>query len=441
MAGTNTIYALSTPPGTSGVAVIRLTGPQCGTVLSALTNKPSLPPRQAVLTRLIHPETKNMLDSALALSFPAPSSFTGEDMLELHTHGGRAVVAAVLGAIADTGCCRMAEAGEFTRRAFDNGKIDLTGSEALADLIHAETEFQRRQAMVNLQGGLREQIEGWRQDLIRIMAYCDATLDFSDEELPDTLESDLAGQMDRLIQEMEALLNTHPQAERMRDGIDLAILGAPNAGKSSLLNALTGRAAAITSDIAGTTRDIVETHLDIAGYPFILADTAGLRGETEDRIEREGIKRAETRAKAAQIRLIVLDSTTLPHIEPEIEKWLDEDAIIVLNKSDLATPDYARPHIRISTQTGEGLDALKNVLKEKAEQIAGTAETPTLNRHRQVETLRLTMAELETAKTAPAAELMAESIRHALAQLGRMTGHVDVESLLDVIFSDFCIGK
>ena len=440
-AATETIYALSTPPGTSGVAVIRLTGSACRDILQALTGKDSIPARTAILAPLRHPNDTTVLDQALLLFFPAPNSFTGEDMLELQTHGGRAVIAAVLAAIADTGLARMAEPGEFTRRAFDHGKIDLTGSEALADLIHAETELQRRQAMLNVQGGLRNMIEDWRDELVQIMAYCDACLDFSDEELPDTLENTVIQRVQLLQQDMQNLLDGHQRAERLREGIDLAILGAPNAGKSSLLNALTGRSVAIISDMAGTTRDVIETHLDIGGYPFILADTAGLRDQTGDSIEREGIRRARQRGENAQIRLIVIDSTTLPALDPAIEALIDERALIVLNKCDLAKADFDRPHIAVSTKTGKGLEDLTAAMAKRAANLAGTAETPTLNRHRQVEIIQAVLQELNTATQADAAELMAESLRHAVAQLGRVTGHVDVEDLLDVIFSDFCIGK
>lgn len=445
MNATDTIYALSTPPGTAGVAVIRLSGTHAISIANTLSGIEHFTPRTATRAALRDPLTAIILDDALIITFPCPASFTGEDVVELHTHGGVAVVQAVLRAIGQTQQARMAEPGEFTRRAFDNGKMDLTGTEALADLIHAETEFQRRQAMLHYQGGLRDLINQWRDELVGILAYCDATLDFADEELPETLEDAVQPRITALRQAITTFLNTASSGERLRDGIELAILGAPNAGKSSIINSLTGRDIAITSDVAGTTRDVVESHMDIGGYPFILADTAGLREETDDVIEAEGMTRALNRAQSAQIRLLIFDATSLPSIDDKTRALINKDALIVINKADVANTNTLPPvlsqAIIVSAHTKDGMDTLLQAITARAETLAGTGETPTLTRQRHFDILRACVTELKAANQASEGELIAESLRHATVQLGRMTGHVDVEDLLDVIFSDFCIGK
>lgn len=445
MSTQTTIYALSTAPGTAGIAVIRLSGANSLPILQQLCPAIDAQPRMAVRAHLKHPATSLTLDDALTLYFQAPASFTGEDVVELHLHGGRAIIQAVMDAIAATKLAQMAEPGEFTRRAFDNGKMDLTGAEAVADLIHAETEFQRRQAILHYQGGLRDLVLQWRKTLINSLAYCDAALDFADEDLPDGLDDSVKPQIRDLVASMQTIMNDQNKGERLRDGIQLAILGAPNAGKSSLLNRLGRRDIAITSPQAGTTRDVIEVHLDIGGYPFILADTAGLREQQQDRIEAEGIKRALNRAKMADIRVLLFDGTQPP--EQQSLDLINPRTIIVLNKADLSDgltiPDALKPHnpIHLSAKTGQGLDLLLNRITELASTLAGTAETPTLNRQRHHDILSACIRDLQQGLLETEPELIAECWRHASVQLGRMTGHVDVEDLLDVIFSDFCIGK
>ncbi len=440
-----TIFALATAPGRAGVAVVRVSGPASGDALAALTGKPLPGPRMATLVRLRDPKTGEALDDALVLRFTAPRSFTGEDVVELHLHGGRAVVAGVVEALSTLPGLRVAEPGEFTRRAFENGKLDLTEAEAVADLVDAETSVQRRQALRQMEGALGKLYDGWRDRLTRSLAHIEADIDFPDEDLPSGVSDAARPILSTLAGEIDAHLDDRGRGERLREGLHIAIVGAPNAGKSSLLNALARREAAIVSARAGTTRDVIEVHLDLGGYPVVLADTAGLREAAADEVEEEGIRRALDRAARADVKVAVFDATALPTLDPATVALLDKDTVVVLNKTDVV--DAAVPvvggweAVAVSARTGAGLPELERRLTAfTADRLAGSG-APALTRARHRSALEECRDALRRALTAPLPELMAEDVRLASRALGRITGRVDVEDLLDVIFRDFCIGK
>lgn len=432
----STIFALASAPGRGGVAVFRLSGPASAAALRAVTGKL---PAARVATRVRVRHGDDAIDDGLALYFPAPHSFTGEEVVELHLHGGRAVAAALSEALLDLGL-RPAEAGEFSRRAFLNGKLDLTRAEAIADLVEAETAAQRRQALRQLDGGLAALVEGWREKLVRALALMEAVIDFSDEGIGDDLVDGVRGQVAALIADMETKKREGQRRERLRDGIHIAILGAPNAGKSSLMNRIAGREVAIVSAKAGTTRDVIETHLDLHGWPVVLADTAGLREAAED-IEAEGIARALARAESADLKVLVFDAGLLPDRDTATGAMIDADSIIVFNKSDLANPVDSGDGIMLSARSGFGIDALLARLEtEVASRFAVTAE-PALTRARHRAAVDECLAALTAFDPAKPVELATEDLRLAAMALGRITGRVDVEELLDVVFAEFCIGK
>jgi len=398
------------------------------------------PPRVARHVRFRDPESREELDDGVALWFPAPHSVTGEDVAEFHLHGSRAVLAAVMAGLSRRGL-RLAEPGEFTRRAFLNDKLDLTQAEAVADLAAAETEAQRRQALRQLDGHLGGVYRGWGERLLRLVAHLEAAIDFPDEDLPPEIEREVAEGARALANEVESHLDDGHRGERLRDGIAVAILGPPNAGKSSILNQLARREAAITSPIAGTTRDVIEVAIDLAGYPVMLADTAGLR-DSADVIEQEGLRRALKRAEEAELRLFVFDATR-PEDAQGAAAWPGPDTLLVANKIDLASGRDAPPLARaipVSALTGEGLPKLIAALSSRvARSYDGTAPALTRARHRQA--LETALAGLRRSLAADLPELRAEDLRLAWRSLGRITGRVDVEDLLDVIFRDFCLGK
>ncbi|SMF62691.1 tRNA modification GTPase trmE [Azospirillum oryzae] len=439
-----TIYALATAPGRSGVAVVRISGPEAGSALTALTGRPLPAPRRAVLTKLRDPGSGDALDDALVLRFTGPASFTGEDVVELHLHGGRAVVTGVIEALATLPGLRLAEPGEFTRRAFENGKLDLTEAEAVADLIDAETTAQRRQALRQMEGALGKLYDGWRERLTRALAHIEADIDFAEDDLPGGVADAVRPVITGLADEIATHLNDGGRGERLREGLHIAIVGAPNAGKSSLLNALARRDAAIVSARAGTTRDIIEVHLDLGGYPVVLADTAGLREAAADEVEEEGIRRARDRAARADVKVAVFDATTLPDLDPATLGLIDTDTVVVFNKTDLATAGDLRPDlspILVSAHTGAGLKALEEALTAFSADRLAIGSAPSLTRARHRAALTECRGSLLRALDAPLPELAAEDVRLASRALGRITGRVDVEDLLDVIFRDFCIGK
>jgi tRNA modification GTPase len=433
----DTIFALSSAPGRAGVAVIRVCGPQARHCIIALAGGPMIVPRVATLRRL-RDEAGQAIDQALILWFPGPASFSGEDMAEFHVHGGRAVVARILAALSVR--CRPAEPGEFTRRAVENGKLDLTQAEALADLIDAETEAQRGQALRQYGGSLALLYEGWRERLIQSLAWSEAGIDFSDEELPDDLSTRLRAAMLEIYKEIQMHINDSRRGEIVRDGLFLTVIGAPNAGKSSLVNALARRDVAIVAESAGTTRDIIEVKLDLGGFAVIVADTAGLR-ETADMVENEGVRRALARAEASDLVLLLLDGSAaepMKGLRPDIA---ERAALTVWNKADLPAPG-PRSGLNLSLKTGEGLDALLAAISAKvAEKLDVSREALVLTRARHRHALEQALAALDRALNTGEAELFAEDLRLAVRAIGRITGRVDVEELLDVVFRDFCIGK
>lgn len=449
---TDTIFALSSGTIPAGVAVIRVSGPQVDALVRAMTG--DLPaPRNAALRCLKDPVTSEILDQALVLLFRAPASFTGEDVVELQCHGGRAVVARVLRVLSDFDGCRPAEPGEFTRRAFYHGRMDLTEVEGLADLIASETEVQRKQAMRQMGGALSTIYNDWSQRIIHMRAMIEADFDFADEEdVPGSVADTVWGQAEDLAVEIAAHLDRSRHGERVRTGLQVVLMGAPNAGKSSLLNALAGREVAIVTEEAGTTRDVIEVHLDLDGYPVTLVDTAGLRA-TEGVVEREGIRRAVSRSVGADLVLWLEEPGGLVFGDaaPETVKALDDAAVpvwTVRTKQDLETlpkrDSSETSHvIPCSTAKPEGLGPVLTALTQFAEETILLGEVPlaTRARHRHLlETCRSHLTDAVSNSQLPG-ELRAEDLRRAADALGRLTGRIDVEDLLDVIFRDFCIGK
>lgn len=426
----DTIFALASARGKAGVAVVRLSGPVSHAAVARFCAVPPL--RRASLRRLIW--QNEVLDDALVLLFGAGASFTGEDSAELQLHGSTAVVSAVLRALSQIDGLRMAEPGEFTRRALENGCLDLTQVEGLADLIDAETESQRKQAQRVLSGALGQRVEAWRRDLLRAAALIEATIDFADEDVPVDVTPEVSGLVSGLLASLRQEIAGARAAERIREGFEVAIVGAPNVGKSTLLNALAGREAAITSDIAGTTRDVIEVRMDLEGLAVTLLDTAGLR-DSSDQIERIGIERAIARAGAADLRVFLLSHAgEAPMMQP-----LPEDIVLVGKSDTLASQEGA-----ISGKTGAGLDALIAAISSR---LAGRAASAgLLIRERQRIALERSITALESVQTALdrstyLPELVAAELRSAMRALEALVGRIDVESLLDEIFSSFCIGK
>jgi tRNA modification GTPase len=438
----DTIFAPASAPGRAGVAVFRISGPEARRALSLCVGDTFIPrPREASLRKLHNPKTHEAIDRALVLFFENPDSFTGEDVVEFHTHGGRAVAQAVIAALQSLPGFRMAESGEFARRAFENGKLDLTEAEAIADLVDAETESQRKQALRQMEGALGALYEGWRETLSRALAHFEASIDFADDDLPkDAAEKQLV-HLRALASDIARHLDDRHRGERLREGFFVTILGAPNAGKSSLLNALARREAAIVSPTPGTTRDAIEVHLDLSGYPVTLCDTAGLH-ESVDAIESEGIRRALKRAEQADLKLLVFDGGKWPACDTATLALADASSVRIVNKSDLVKGAEDEDFLFLSAKTGEGIpELLHNLVNEIEQRFGGTAGSPPLTRQRHRAALEECLTHIRRACDAPAAELRAEDARLALRALGRITGRVDVEDLLDMIFRDFCIGK
>ena len=441
-----TIFALATAPGRAGIAVIRLSGPGAVEALRCLCGMVPAP-RVARHVRFRDPATDEILDDGIALYFPAPASFTGEDVVELQLHGSRAVTSAVFAVLTALTGFRLAEPGEFTKRGFLNGKFDLTGAEAIADLVEAETAAQRRQALRQLGGAFGRLCENWRARLIHAQARLEAEIDFPDEDLPAAQWDIVRGVARDLAAEISGHLADNGRGERLRQGVSIAILGPPNAGKSSLLNALARRDVAITSAIAGTTRDVIEVALDLGGYPVVLADTAGLR-ETADAIEEEGVRRATARAESADLKLVVLDATD-PGGAQSVRSLIDERTIVALNKIDLIDAPLQRYAdelgtsriLPLSVATGAGLSDMIEVLTEAVAQSLGGGDAPLVTRTRHRQALEACVAALARFEVATLPELAAEDLRMAARALGRVTGRVDVEDMLDALFREFCIGK
>lgn len=435
-----TIFAPATAPGRAAIAVVRLSGPGVRKAITALGVV--APPPRVVRRAVFHVKNSvEIIDEGLVLFFPGPRSYTGEDVAEFHVHGSRAVVAAMLDALIAVPGLRLAEPGEFTRRAFLNGKFDLAAAEGVADLVAAETAAQRRQALRQLGGELGKVTEAWRNRLLRSLARLEAAIDFPEDGLPSGLEQSVRCDTEALAAEIEQHLADSHRGEILRDGLSVAIVGPPNVGKSSLLNALARRDAAIVSATAGTTRDIIELHLDLGGWPVVLADTAGIR-ETVDEIEAEGVRRAKARAEAADLKLIVVDAREAKGQLRDLAALAATDAVVVANKTDLGSGTLPGSVLPLSVRTGAGLGALAERLRQEAEgRLAGAGAAPIVTRARHRAALEEAAGALRRAGAATEIELMAEDLRLAARALGRVAGRVDVEDLLDVIFREFCIGK
>ena len=442
-----TIYALSTGPGVSGVAIIRISGPDTLKVIKLLTNKNAPRPREASLRKINNINTSELIDEGIVLWFPGPESYTGEDMAEIQVHGSKAVIDAIHKNISNIENCRLAEPGEFTKLAFQNGKIDLLKAESVADLISSETEIQRKQAVKIMSGRSADKFNALREKLLQILSHVEAKIDFPDEDLPKDILNKIKKDTDEVLKDIEKILNDQKVGERIREGFKIAILGPTNAGKSSLINHLSNRDVAIVSEIAGTTRDVIETHLNIDGYPVIVSDTAGIR-ESVDEIEKKGIKLSLNRAEEADLKLVVVDAKNID-FNDTLKGLLDDNAILVLNKSDLLEKDINPEinrinHVLISIKNNLNIDKLiqkiKNTLKNKF--ITSDDILITRERHRQhLEQCVSHLKRLNQKKEVEDFDIAAEDLRLAARHLGMIVGKVDVEEILGTIFNDFCIGK
>lgn len=447
-----TIVAHATGPGRGALAIIRLSGPHSWRVLEALVggNSAAIPERKASLRRLFHPIVGELLDEAVVVGWRAPASSTGEDVIELHVHGGPAVVSGVVSACLATGLCRGAGPGEFTLRAFENGRIDLLQAEAIGDLVDAETDGQRRYALAALQGKGSVRVAAWRTELVEVMALLEAAVDFVEEgDIPADVAHSVNARLGALASELAHAAADLERGEMARDGFRVAILGRPNVGKSSLLNALARRPAAIVSPVAGTTRDVVEVRLVLSGFPVWIADTAGLR-ETADAIESEGVRRSLERADDADLRIWVesADPVDNPHAGPldDYRTHIRPGDWIVLNKVDLLDQHQGwgeHKAFRVAAMTGEGIDALLGALAERVAMTLGKTGPPLLGHARHQRLVLAAMRAVDRARGALSVgvELCAEDLRLAARQLSALTGSVDVEDVLGEIFARFCVGK
>ena len=435
-----TIFAVSSGRPPSAIAIVRVSGPQAGAVLTTLAGR--LPAPRMANRALLRDANQQPIDDAVILWFPGPASATGEDVAEFHVHGGRAVLAALFAALSAFAELRAAEPGEFTRRAFENGKLDLTEAEGLDDLIHADTDRQRRQALRQLKGLLGDRARDWRAQIIEASALIEAGIDFSDEgDVPAELIAPALARIKTLLGEIQEVLAAQGRSERLREGLVVAIAGPPNVGKSTLMNQLARREVAIVSPHAGTTRDVIEVQLDLDGYPVTVIDTAGVR-ETDDPVEQEGVRRARARAAEADLVLWLADA--------EHEKNMHDGAApvwVVRNKIDLLRAEAAGlkdgADFKISANSGEGIQELIAGLIRFAQSYFGSDQGGLIGRARQRKILEETAESLERslAAVAEGEELAAEDLRIAAHSLGRLLGRVDVEDVLDVIFREFCIGK
>lgn len=437
---------MATAPGRAGIAIVRLSGGEALHALQRLRGHGCAEPlaRRATVCRF-RGTAGDVIDEGLFLWFPRPKSFTGEDVVELHVHGGRAVISAMLDELARMPGLRPAEPGDFTRRAFDNGRLDLTAVEGLADLVAADTPAQRRQALSQLSGRLADVYDDWTGRLTRALAWLEAAIDFADEDLPEGIAAATRAAVDAVRAEMAVHLADGRRGEIVREGFSIAIVGPPNAGKSSLLNALAQRDAAIVAETAGTTRDVVEVRLDIGGYAAVVADTAGLRPGT-DPVEEEGIRRALVRATQADLVLLLVDATD-PGAAAGIGEQLRDagvaDVMVCTNKVDLVEPGVGDGQAHpLSVRTGAGMAELLAALARRiASHVGKVTEAPVLSRLRHRLAIEACVGHLSRFAAVVQPDLAAEDVRLAVRELGRITGRVDVEDLLDVIFRDFCIGK
>ena len=442
-----TIYALSTGPGVSGIAVVRVSGKEAAEVVKRLTGDDLPVPRVATLKKINYINTNNLIDEGVIIWFPEPYSYTGEDLAEFHVHGSRAVVSAVHSSISGIKNCRLAEPGEFTKLAFQNGKINLLKAEGIADLVSAETEIQRKQAVEIMSGKSSDKFTSWRAKLLKILAHVEAKIDFPDEDLPKGILDEIQKTSNQVSKEIEKVLDDQKVGERIREGFKIAIVGPTNAGKSSLLNYLSKRDVAIVSEIAGTTRDVIETHLNLDGYPVVVSDTAGIR-ESKNEIEKKGIKLALNRAEDADLKLIIVDAKSVDFTSV-LKELIDENAILVVNKSDLLLGNInnelkKHDHILVSIKNNLNLDKLILKIKKKLENKFISYGDILITRERHRQHLDQCISHLKNFKNKNGSEdydKAAEDLRLATRHLGMIVGKVDVEEILGSIFNDFCIGK
>jgi len=442
-----TIYALSTGPGISGLAVIRISGPECKLILKKMTNNSNLEPRVATLKKINKINTNELIDEGIIIWFPGTGSYTGEDMLEFHVHGSRAVIESIHSSISKIENCRLAEAGEFTKIAFQNGKINLLKAESIADLIASETEIQRQQAIKIMSGKSSEKFNLLRDKLLKILSNIEAKIDFPDENLPKDILKDIKNSSKKIREEIQKILNDEKVGERIREGFKIAIVGPTNAGKSSLLNYLSKRDVAIVSEIAGTTRDVIETHLNIDGLPVVISDSAGIR-ESKDEIEKKGIKLALKSAEKADLNIVIIEPKSVD-FSGFLKDLVNEKAIFVLNKSDLGiknlNPELKKlKPIPISLKDEKNIEKLIFVIKKKLKNKFITSDEIliTRERHRQhLEQCVYHLKNFEDKNKEEDFDKAAEDLRLATRNLGLIVGKVDVEEILGSIFNDFCIGK
>ena len=442
-----TIYALSTGPGISGIAVIRVSGKNTAEVIKKLTGSKLPVPRVATLKKFNKNGGKELIDEGVIIWFPAPNSYTGENLAEFHVHGSRAVINAMHSAISKIKNCRLAEPGEFTKRAFQNGKINLLKAESIADLISSETEIQRKQALKIMSGKSADKFNSWREKLLKILSHVEAKIDFPDEGLPKKIITEVQKTSNTVLTEIKKTLDDQNVGERIREGFKIAIIGPPNSGKSSLLNYLSKRDAAIVSEIAGTTRDVIETHLNLDGYPVIVSDTAGIRS-SKNEIEKKGIKIALKRAGDADLRLVIVSAKNVD-FTGVLKGLLTKNAILVVNKSDLIKGKLNSKfkkyeNVLISIKKDSNLNKLITKIKSKLKNKFTTAEDILITRERHRQNLKNCAQHLEKfqkKKSAQDFDKAAEDLRLATRHLGMIVGKVDVEELLGSVFNDFCIGK
>ena len=442
-----TIYALSTGPGISGIAIVRVSGKDTKKVIKLLTNAALPETRVATLRKINKINTSELIDEGIILWFPGPESYTGEDMAEFHIHGSKAVIDALHHSISKIKNCRLADPGEFTKLAFQNGKINLLKAESIADLISAETEIQRQQAIKIMNGKSADKFNNLREKLLKILSHVEAKIDFPDEDLPEDILKNIKKISNEVILNIKKILDDQKVGERIREGFKIAIIGPTNAGKSSLLNHLSNRDAAIVSEIAGTTRDVIETHLNINGYPVVVSDTAGIR-DSKNEIEKKGIKLALDKAENADLKLIVIDAKSID-FKGVLKELMDENAILVVNKSDLLKEDLNSEiknfeHVLISVKNNLNLEDLILKIKNKLKNKFITSEDILITRERHRQHLEQSLNYLKNFEEKNEAEdfdKAAEDLRLATRHLGMIVGKVDVEEILGSIFNDFCIGK
>ena len=442
------IFALSSGKGPSGIAIVRISGPQTLDICTSLTNEKNIKSNEINLCKFIDPKNKKIIDpEALLLWFPKPNSFTGDDLAELHIHGSNAVISYLLKVLSDQKNCRLAEPGEFTKIAFQNNKIDLVKAESIGDLIHAETELQREQAANLVQGYASKYYENLRKKLVKSLSYIEAKIDFAEDDLPESVLKEVQKSIKQVHIDIKGILEDQKVGEKIRDGFRISIIGDVNAGKSSLLNLLAKRDAVIVSEEEGTTRDVVETYLNIDGYPVILADTAGIR-KAKNKVEKEGIKRAIKKAKEADLTLVMID-VSKKTINSDVKKLINQDCILVFNKSDLIKKipknDFKKnDQILISVKNNKNIDNLIKTIKAKLSKKFMKSNNILVTRERHRAKLNAALKEIEKflkKDQKKEIETAAEDLRLATRHLGSIVGKVDVEEILGSIFQDFCIGK